>query len=88
MSLRIEWFQNIWDAIEDSPEDAAEMERRSVLMIALVEHIRRQQWSRQEASRRLDAPIEQIVMLLRSDIDSLTESSLMSMCRAAGLHLN
>lgn len=86
MSVRIERFKNVWDAIEDSPEAAVEMERRSVLMIALIEHIRLQRWSKKEAAQKLDAPEEHIAMLLSADIDSLSEESLKEMCRVGGLH--
>jgi predicted XRE-type DNA-binding protein len=85
MTLRVERFESVWDAIEDSPEMAREMERRSDMMIALQEHIRHQGWTKQEAARRLDASEDRIAMLLDGDIDSLSEANLMSMCRAGGL---
>jgi predicted XRE-type DNA-binding protein len=88
MTLLIERFQNVWDAIENSPEAAAEMERRSALMIALIEHIRHHGWTKQEAARRLDASEDRIAMLLDGDIDTFSEASLASMCVAAGLPLD
>ncbi|SOE55452.1 hypothetical protein SAMN05414139_00858 [Burkholderia sp. D7] len=32
-------FLSVWDAIEDSPEQAKNMELRSVLMTAIKDHI-------------------------------------------------
>jgi predicted XRE-type DNA-binding protein len=88
MNLRVERFESVWDAIEDSPEMAREMERRSGMMIALQEHIRHQGWTKQEAAQRLDASEDRIVMLLDGDIDSFSEASLLSMCKASGLAPN
>jgi predicted XRE-type DNA-binding protein len=36
-----ERFDSVWDAIEDTPEEAANMKLRSELMLALKEHIAR-----------------------------------------------
>ena len=33
-------FDSVWDAIEDTPGEAENMEARSALMIALAEHIK------------------------------------------------
>lgn len=88
MTLRIERFESVWDAIEDSPEVAAEMERRSDLMIALIEHIQQQGWTKHEAAGRLDASEERIAMLLDGNISSFSEANLVSMCRAGGLALD
>jgi predicted XRE-type DNA-binding protein len=85
MTLRVERFHSVWDAIEDSPEAAKEMERRSDLMIALIEHVRHQGWTKQEAARRLDASEDRITQLLSAHISSFSEASLISMCKAIGL---
>jgi predicted XRE-type DNA-binding protein len=34
-------FSSVWDAIEDTPAQAANMKLRSILMIALKDHITR-----------------------------------------------
>jgi hypothetical protein len=39
-----EVFESVWDALEDTPEAAEVMKRRSKLMDALEEHIQRQGW--------------------------------------------
>jgi predicted XRE-type DNA-binding protein len=85
MILRVERFENIWDAIEDTPAAAEEMKRRSALMIALQEHVRHEGWTNQETARRLDASEDRIALLLEGDINVFDESSLASLCRAAGI---
>jgi predicted XRE-type DNA-binding protein len=80
-----EVFESVWDALEDTPEAAEVMKRRSKLMNALEEHIQRQGWFGSQAARRLDTSEERIASLLDGDIDSFTEAELLAMCRAAGL---
>jgi predicted XRE-type DNA-binding protein len=45
-----EQFASIWDAIEGTPGEAAQMKLRSTLMIALKDHIDRRGWTRAEAA--------------------------------------
>ena len=44
-----ETFESVWDAIEDTPEEAANMKLRSALMMALGDHIRTNGWTQQQA---------------------------------------
>ena len=44
-------FTSVWDAIEDTPEQAANMKLRSVLMIALKDHITRTGMSQAQAAQ-------------------------------------
>lgn len=87
MTIRVECFRSVWVAIEDDPVVIADLERRSDLMIALIEHIREQGWSMQEAAQRLDASEEQISLLFDTDMDAFTEANLLAMCRAGGISL-
>jgi predicted XRE-type DNA-binding protein len=80
-----EVFESVWDALEDTPEAAEVMKRRSKLMDALEEHIQRQGWFGSQAARRLDTSEDRIASLLNGDIDSFTEAELLAMCRVAGL---
>lgn len=80
-----EVFESVWDALEDTPEAAEAMKRRSKLMDSLEDHIQRQGWFGPQAATRLDTSEERIVALLDGDIDSFTEGELLAMCRAAGL---
>jgi predicted XRE-type DNA-binding protein len=44
---KIRTFANVWDALEDSPEDAATMTMRSDVMIAIKDKVR--SWSTTQA---------------------------------------
>jgi predicted XRE-type DNA-binding protein len=46
-------FANVWDAIEEMPAQAENMKLRSVLMMALKDHIARAELSQSEAAKLL-----------------------------------
>lgn len=46
-------FASVWDAIEDTADEAENMKLRSALMMALEQHIRAEGWTQTEAARRL-----------------------------------
>jgi predicted XRE-type DNA-binding protein len=85
MTIRVESFRSVWEAIEDDPAVIADLERRSDLMIALIVHIREQGWKKLEAARKLDVSEDQVELLLATDMDAFSESKLMAMCRAGGV---
>jgi predicted XRE-type DNA-binding protein len=77
-------FSSVWDAIEDTPEDAEDMKMRASLLISLTEHIRDQGWTHEEAAARLDVPPGRIKDLLRDRIWLFQQDELAQMCRRAG----
>jgi predicted XRE-type DNA-binding protein len=85
MTINVERFHSVWDALEDTPEAAEEMKRRSRLMSAVDDHIQRQGWSGSQAAQHLDTSEQRILSLLEGDIDSFSEAELLAMCRVAGL---
>ena len=44
-------FASVWDALEDSPGEAANLRARADLMLALRELVERKEWSATEAAR-------------------------------------
>ena len=46
-------FASVWDAIEDTPEEAENMKLRSVLMTALKNHLTRTEMSQAQAAKLL-----------------------------------
>ena len=46
-------FTSVWDAIEDTPEEAENMKLRSVLMTALKNHLTRTEMSQAQAAKLL-----------------------------------
>ena len=82
-----EQFASIWDAIEDTPAEAAQMKLRSALMIALKDHIDRRGWTRAEAARRFGVTQTRISDLSRGKINQLSLDMLVNMMGAARLHI-
>jgi predicted XRE-type DNA-binding protein len=80
-----EAFQSVWDAIEDTPEQAATMKLRSTLMMSIVDHIGASGWTQQEAARRLRVTQPRISDLMRGKIDLFGLDTLVNMITAAGL---
>jgi predicted XRE-type DNA-binding protein len=48
-----ETYASVWDAIEDTPEDAAAMKLRADVMIAITGKVRAWKVTQREAARRL-----------------------------------
>jgi len=45
-------FSSVWDAIEDTPEQAKNIKLRSILMLAIKDHIVRTEMSQAQAAMR------------------------------------
>ena len=82
-----ETFPSVWDAIEDTPEEAASMKLRSALMMAIEDHIRANGWTQQEAARRLHVTQPPISDLMRGKIDLFGQDTLVNMLTAIGLRV-
>jgi predicted XRE-type DNA-binding protein len=82
-----ERFASVWDAIEDTPAEPANLKLRSVLMIALKEQIERQGWTQAEAARRFGVTQPRVSDVMRGKIDLFGLDTLVNMAAAAGLHV-
>ena len=78
-------FANVWDAIEDSPEDAATMTMRSKVMIAIKDKVRSWNTTQARAARRLDITQPRLNDLLRGKINKLSLDTLLTLATRAGL---
>ncbi len=82
-----ERFDSVWDAIEDTPEEAANMKLRSELMLALKEHIARTGLSQSQAAKLFGVTQPRISDLMRGKISLFGLDSLVNMAAAAGLYI-
>ena len=80
-------FANVWDAIEDSPEEAENMKLRSVLMMALKEHLLRTGMNQTEAAKLFGVTQPRVSDLMRGKINLFGLDALVNMATAAGLHI-
>lgn len=81
-------FASVWDAIEDTAEAAENMKLRSVLVIALKEHITRAGLSQSEAAKVFGVTQPRVSDLMRGKIDLFGLDALVNMAAAAGLHID
>lgn len=82
-----EQFSSVWDAIEDTPEEAENMKLRSMLMIALKNHITRTGMSQAQAAKLFGVTQPRISDLMRGKINLFALDALVNMATAAGLHI-
>ena len=80
-------FASVWDAIEDTPEEAENMRLRSVLMTALKGHLTRTEMSQAQAAKLLGVTQPRVSDLMRGKINLFGLDALVNMATAAGLHI-
>ena len=80
-------FESVWDAIEDTPEQAENMKLRAALMMALSEQIASQQLSQAQAAQRLGVTQPRISDLMRGKIHLFSLDALVNMAVVAGLQV-
>ena len=78
-------FTSVWDALEDTAAEAANMRARSELMIAIRSKIERWKISQGEAARRLGVTQPRLNDLLRGRIDKFSLDALINLAGPAGL---
>jgi predicted XRE-type DNA-binding protein len=83
--MKIESFDNVWDALEDTPEAAASMTMRSDLLIALTERVKGWKITQAEAAKRLDITQPRLNDLVRGRINNFSLDALVTLARKAGL---
>jgi len=82
--LEYEEFANVWDAIEDNPEEAANLSLRSDLMMKIEELIKESGWTQAEAAKRCGVTQPRINDLLRGRISRFSLDALVNIASALG----
>jgi len=80
-------FTSVWDAIEDTPEEAENMKLRSALMTALKNHITHTGMSQVQAAKLFGVTQPRVSDLMRGKINLFGLDALVNMAAAAGLHI-
>jgi len=78
-------FGSVWDAIEDTPQQAASMRARSALMMELENTIKRRGMNQAEAATLFGVTQPRVSDLMRGKINIFSLDCLMDMATAAGL---
>jgi predicted XRE-type DNA-binding protein len=78
-------FASVWDALEDSPAEAANMRLRSDLMMAVTQAVARWDITQAEAAKRLGVSQPRLNDLLRGRIGNFSVDALVLLATKAGL---
>ena len=78
-------FSSVWDAIENTPQQAASMRARSSLMMELESIIKRRDMTQAEAAALFGVTQPRVSDLMRGKINLFSLDCLMDMATAAGL---
>ncbi len=78
---------SVWDAIEDTPGEAAHMKARSSLMMAVIAHIEKNGLTQAQAAKQFGVTQPRISDLMRGKIDLFSLDTLVNMLAAAGLRV-
>jgi predicted XRE-type DNA-binding protein len=78
-------FASVWDAIEDSREEAATMTMRSNVMIAINEKVRSWNTTQLRAAHRLGITQPRLNDLLHGKINKFSLDTLLTLATRAGL---
>jgi predicted XRE-type DNA-binding protein len=78
-------FKSVWDALEDSPAEAANMKARADVMIAIRDVVNSWRTTQAEAAGRLGITQPRLNDLLRGRIGKFSLDALMNIAARAGL---
>ena len=80
-------FDSVWDALEDTPQEAANMKLRAQLMRQLKEHLDRTAMTQAEAAALFGVTQPRVSDLKRGKVNLFGLDALVKMGTAAGLHV-
>ena len=78
-------FASVWDAIEDTPQEAASMRARSGLLMSLAEAIRQQGLTQAQAAALFGVTQPRVSDLMRGKVHLFSLDTLMDMAATAGM---
>ncbi len=77
-------FTNVWDAIADTPEQAANLRARAELMRQIAAIIKENHWKQSEAAQRCGVTPPRIGDLLRGRVSCFSLDALVNIATALG----
>lgn len=85
--MKLQTFDSVWDAVSNTPEQAANMKIRAQLMTVLNSWIEKQGFSQAEAALALGVTQPRISELVRGKIQIFSVDKLIMMMAHAGMHI-
>ena len=83
----IQTFSSVWDAIADTPAEAANLKLRSELMDQITAIVSEQGWTQSEAATRCGVTQPRMNDLLRGRISRFSLDALVNIAAALGLRV-
>ena len=85
--MSTEAFGSVWDAIENTPEIRENLKVRSSLMMALRDHLERNNLSQKQAASLFGVTQPRVSDLVRGRIHLFSIDALVNMASSAGLRI-
>lgn len=85
--MDVQTFDNVFDALADTPAEAANMKARAALLSALKERVRSWGLSQEAAAARLGITRPRLSDLMRGKLGKFSLDALVNLASAAGLSL-
>jgi len=86
--IHTERFSSVWDALEETPQQAANMRLRSKLLLELCNTIRSWELSQKAAAERLNISQPRLNNILNGKIDKFSLDALVNLSAAAHLEVD
>ena len=82
--LKIESYASVWDALADTPEEAANLRARAELMQKIAAIVLENDWTQAEAARHCGVTQPRINDLLRGRVSRFSLDALVNIATAIG----
>lgn len=82
-----EAYASVWDAIADTPQEAANLRARSELMQKIAEIVKQSGWTQAQAAQRCGVTQPRINDLLRGRVSRFSLDALVNVATALGLRV-
>lgn len=86
MSDEVQRFTSVWDAIADTPEEAANLRARADLILAIEAKLDEFGWSQTTAAANLGLTQPRVSDLVRGKISRFSLDTLVNIAARLGLH--
>jgi predicted XRE-type DNA-binding protein len=86
--MESETYDSVWDALCDTPQEAANMKARAELMLSIRDRVKAWGIPQEEAAKRLGLTRPRLSDLWRGKIDKFSLDALVNIATAAGFALH
>jgi predicted XRE-type DNA-binding protein len=85
---KIEQYENVWDAIADTPGEAASLRAKADLMRQIVALVNKQKWTQTQAAKQCGITQPRMNDMLRGRISRFSLDALVNIAAALGQHVH